>query len=238
AELRPEYSTALQAGTVRYFDIAQQWQAQWESDLFLHRLENMIDSRPIAVQTDGAQIFSYLNVSRAMTSGWENRLRIYHRKISLSLGGQYLWCGRPDDLKRIRSGQVYTRSEDGSSRLLTARDYRGLPFRSTWQGQLVVTYTPKPNDFFIRWQSTYRSPWITADTDGNGLFNQQDLSAPALSTSRLGLGSSWPNGRTPTQSGVWGWQVGIDNLFNYQNVFFMPNLMPRSAFIQLSYNLF
>lgn len=238
AELRPEYSTALQAGTVRYFDVAQHWQAQWESDLFLHRLENMIDSRPIAVQTDGAQIFSYLNVSRAMTSGWENRLRIYHRKISLSLGGQYLWCGRPDDLKRIRSGQVYTRAEDGSSRLLTARDYRGLPFRSTWQGQLIVTYSPKLNDFFIRWQSTYRSAWITADTDGNGLFNQQDLSAPALCTSRLGLGSSWPNGRTPTHFGPWTWQVGIDNLFNYQNAFFMPNLLPRSAFIQLSYKLF
>ncbi len=238
AELRPEYSTAFQAGTVRYFGISRDWQAQWESDLFLHRLENMIDSRPIAVQTDGAQIFSYLNVNRAVTAGWENRLRIYHPKVSVSLGGQYLWCGRPDDLKRIRNGTVYTRTDDGSSRLLTTRDYRGLPFRSPWQGQLVVTFTPKPNQFFIRWQSTYRSAWITADTDGNGLFNQQDLRSPALSTSRLGMGGRWHNSQNSTPSPVWEWQVGIDNLFNYQNAFFMPNLLPRSAFIQLSYKLF
>lgn len=238
AELRPEYSTALQAGTIRYFDVAHRGQIQWESDLFLHRLENMIDSRPIAVQTDGAQIFSYLNVNRALTAGWENRLRFSHQKISVSLGGQYLWCGRPDELRRIRSGTVYTRTDDGRSRLLTARDYRGLPFRSTWQGQLVVTYHPKPNDFFVRWQSTYRSSWITADTDGNGMFNQQDLSAPALTTSRLGMGRSWRNKHQSSVSNMWECQLGVDNLFNYQNSFFLPNLMPRSAFVQISIKFF
>jgi outer membrane receptor for ferrienterochelin and colicins len=238
SELQPEFSTAFQAGTVRFFDLARHWQAQWESDLFVHRLKNMIDSRPIAVQTDGAQIFSYLNVNRAITAGWENRLRVYHRKISISVGGQYLWCGRPDDLKRIRDGLVYTRKDGGNSRLLTTRDYRGLPFRSTWQGQLVITYTPKPNDFFIRWQSTYRSSWITADTDGNGLFNQQDLSAPALLSCRIGVGGSWKNEQTSDKPLAWEWQAGIDNLLNYQNAYFLPNLMPRNAFILVKYHLF
>jgi len=237
AELRPEFSTALQAGTVRYFDLSPAWQAQLESDVFMHRLQNMIDSRPIAVQTDGAQIFSYLNVNRAVTAGWENRLRLNHRRLAVSLGGQFLWCARPDDLKRIRGGTVYTRTEEGSSRLLRLADYRGLPFRSTWQGQLVLTFTPGAGDFFVRWQSSYRSGWVTADTDGNGLYNRQDLSAPSLFTARLGVGGTWPMGPSPRRSTSLEWQAGCDNLFNYQNAFFMPNLMPRSLFLQLKYGI-
>jgi outer membrane receptor for ferrienterochelin and colicins len=191
----------------------------------------MIDSRPVAIQKDGSQIFSYLNINRAYTLGIENKLTLEQPLWSLQFGWQMLWSGRPEDWKRIRNKEVYTRDEGGYSRLLSASDYRGLPFRSNQQVQLGWTRNFRKG-YFVRWQTTYRSSWLTADTDGNGLYNRQDLHASGFALHRLVGGGpiSWNKAGMVLQL-----QVGVDNLLNYGDEFFVPNLNPRSVFIQVEW---
>jgi outer membrane receptor for ferrienterochelin and colicins len=228
--LRPEYSTSLQWGSTRY-GRSQSIDWRWEVHGFGHLLENMIDSRPVAIQKDGSQIFSYLNINRAYTLGIENKLTLEQPLWSLQFGWQMLWSGRPEDWKRIRNKEVYTRDEGGYSRLLSASDYRGLPFRSNQQVQLGWTRNFRKG-YFARWQTTYRSSWLTADTDGNGLYNRQDLHASGFALHRLVGGGpiSWNKAGMVLQL-----QVGVDNLLNYGDAFFVPNLNPRSVFIQVEW---
>ena len=229
-ELRPEYSTSIQWGRTRYGRSGiLDW--RWESHWFGHLLENMIDSRPVAIQTDGSQIFSYLNINRAYTTGIENKLSLEHPRWSANLGWQMLWTGRPEDWVRIRNKEVYTRGEDGFSRLMRASDYRGLPFRSNQQVQVGLTRIVKRSTY-LRWQTTYRSSWLTADTDGNGLYNRQDLRASGFAVHRLVGGGpiAWNKSGVVLQL-----QAGIDNLFNYRDAFFVPNLNPRTLFIQIEW---
>ncbi len=228
--LRPEYSTSLQLGRTQY-ERNQGIDWRWEIHGFAHLLQNMIDIRPIAIQTDGAQIFSYLNVNQAYTAGIENKLTLEQPLWVLQFGWQMLWTGRPEDWTRIRNKEVYTRDEEGFSRLMQASDYRGLPFRSNQQIQLSWTRNFR-GGYYARWQSTYRSSWITADTDGNGLYNRQDLRASGFAVHRLVGGGPI----TLNRSGVvLQLQAGIDNLFNYRDAFFVPNLNPRSLFIQFEW---
>ena len=229
-ELRPEYSTSLQWGRTLY---GRRGSMDWrlETHFFVHLLENMIDSRPVAIQTDGAQIFSYLNINRAYTTGLENKFALEHPRWTANLGWQMLWTGRPEDWVRIRNKEVYTRGEDGFSRLMQASDYRGLPFRSNQQVQVGLTRMLK-RACYLRWQTTFRSSWITADTDGNGLYNRQDLRASGFAVHRLVGGG--PLSRSKAGATLL-FQAGVDNLFNYRDAFFVPNLNPRSMFIQIEW---
>jgi outer membrane receptor for ferrienterochelin and colicins len=228
--LRPEYSTSLQLGRTRY-GRTQKIDWRWEIHGFAHLLQNMIDSRPVAIQTDGSQIFSYLNINQAYTTGIENKLTLEHPRWSATLGWQMLWTGRPEDWRRIRNKEVYTRDDEGFSRLMQASDYRGLPFRSNQQVQLGWTRNFR-GGYYARWQSTYRSSWLTADTDGNGLFNRQDLRASGFAVHRLVGGGpvSWNKAGVLLQV-----QIGVENILNYRDAFFVPNLNPRSLFIQIEW---
>jgi hypothetical protein len=106
-----------------------------------------------------------------------------------------------------------------------------LPFRSNQQVQIGLTKI-LAKDFYLRWQTTYRSSWLTADTDGNGLYNRQDLRAAGFAVHRLVGGGPITWNKTGV---VLQLQAGIDNLFNYRDAFFVPNLNPRSLFIQLEW---
>jgi outer membrane receptor for ferrienterochelin and colicins len=228
--LRPEYSTSLQLGRTQY-GRTQRLDWRWEIHGFAHLLQNMIDSRPVAIQTDGSQIFSYLNINQAYTAGIENKFTMEQARGSIQIGWQMLWTGRPEDWRRIRNKEVYTRDDEGFARLMQASDYRGLPFRSNQQIQLGWTRNFR-GGYYARWQSTYRSSWLTADTDGNGLYNRQDLRASGFAVHRLvgGGPTSWNRNGVLLQV-----QVGIDNLLNYRDAFFVPNLNPRSLFIQIEW---
>ena len=126
---------------------------------------------------------------------------------------------------------MYTRDDEGFSRLMQASDYRGLPFRSNQQVQLGWTRHFR-GDFYARWQSTYRSSWLTADTDGNGLYNRQDLRASGYAVHRLVGGGPicWNKAGVLLQV-----QIGVENILNYRDAFFVPNLNPRSLFIQIEW---
>ena len=196
---------------------------------FRNDIRSLIDVRQVATRIDGSQIFSYLNVKRAFTQGVETEFR-WQLKTSWQLSGGYQWLrtGDKDEWARIKKGLEYTRSSDGTSRVMNKNEYVGLPNRSKHQAQFKLTYQPSETRFiFLR--CLYRSRWTVANSNGNGVHDVQDESANGFVQINL-------SGGLPLRKNLQ-LQAGIENLLNYQDISYLPNFPGRNLYLTLNFKL-
>jgi outer membrane receptor for ferrienterochelin and colicins len=189
----------------------------------------MIDYRQVASKTNGAQIFSYINVKNAFTQGIEVEANWYPNKnLNITTGYQYLVSGDKDELKDISSKKVFTRNADGTSRVMNVDEYRGLPNRSKHMYNVKIFYQPTDR-IFITLRVMYKSNWYVSDRDGNGLINSNDESAQGYFLTNVSAGKRL--GKITTM------MMGIDNLTNYNDVIYLPNLQGRMIFCSANFKL-
>ena len=224
-ELSPEFSTGINLGAeyrpTQTFNI--------RVNGFRNDIRSLIDVRQVATRIDGSQIFSYLNVKRAFTHGVETEFR-WQLKTSWQLSGGYQWLrtGDKDEWARIKKGLEYTRSSDGTSRVMNKNEYVGLPNRSKHQAQFKLTYQPSEARFiFLR--CFYRSRWTVANSNGNGVHDVQDEFANGFFQVNL-------SGGLPLRKNLQ-LQAGIENLLNYQDISYLPNFPGRNIYVTLNYKL-
>lgn len=217
--LRPEHSTGI--------NVSMQYNPTptitSQLSVFRNDIQSLIDVRQVATRTDGSQLFSYLNVNRAFTQGLETSLQWQiHKNWSINSGYQLLLTGDKEEWEQILQGKEYVRESNGSSRVMNKKDYIGLPNRSKHQGQLKVKYEDREARYvFIR--LLYRSRWTVANSNGNGVHDVQDEYANGFV--QLHIAGGLPINNTISL------QAGIDNLLNYQDIFYLPNLAGRTVFI-------
>jgi len=225
SSLTPEYSTGSNLGVS--YQPAQSLSIRLNG--FRNDIRSLIDVRQVATRVDGSQIFSYLNVRRAFTQGLETEVKWRPQAHwTLQVGYQWLQTGDKDELDRIKKGMEYLRAPDGSSRVMSTREYIGLPNRSEHQAQVKLTYQPAEDRFlFIR--ALYRSRWIVANSNGNGVHDDQDEVASGFLQVNL-------SGGIPIRNNL-KLQAGIENLFNYQDVIYLPNFPGRNLYLTLNYTL-
>ncbi len=220
--LQPEFSTGINIGGKI---LLKKIQFNW--NLFRNDVEGLIDVRQVATKSNGAQIFSYINVKNAFTKGVDGSVQWQALKyLNISAGYQYVETADKNDLANIRTGTVYTRDENNISRPLTLKDYVGLPNRSKHMANLKFNYENK-KAFFATLRLIYRSRWYVADADGNGLYNRQDESADGYLLANLSAGKNINKHVTI--------QAGIDNLMNYQDKLYLPNLPGRMIYTTFHY---
>jgi outer membrane receptor for ferrienterochelin and colicins len=225
SDLTPEYSTGTNLG-VTY---QPKKTITVRLNGFRNDIRSLIDVRQVATRIDGAQIFSYLNVKRAYTYGLESEFKWqFHSQWTLQTGYQWLRTGDKDELDRIKKGLEYTRAPDGSSRVMTLREYVGLPNRSEHQAQFKLRYQPAEHRFvFLR--LLYRSRWTIANSNGNGVHDVQDEYANGFLQINL-------SGGIPLRKNIQ-LQAGIENLLNYQDVNYLPNFPGRNIYMTLNFKL-
>ncbi len=222
--LQPETSTGINFGG-KYIPNEK---LSFAINVFRNDIENMIDTRIIAYHKSGAQIFSYLNINKAFTQGFDiNTDYQVNKKIKLSAGYQYLQTGDKYQIEQIEKGLVFTKDANGVARRMLMSEYAGLPNRSAHMGNLKILYQSKT--FFINARAIYRSKWAVNDKDGNGVFNKNDEFANGFVQLNLSMGNDFNNGI--------GVQVGCDNLSNYTDAMNLPNLPGRIFFVTLKYQL-
>lgn len=224
-QLSPEYSTGINLGA----DFRPRQTLHIRINGFLNDIRSLIDVRQVATRIDGSQIFSYLNVKRAFTQGIETEFR-WQLKTRWQVSGGYQWLrtGDKDEWARVKQGLEYTRSADGTSRVMNKNEYIGLPNRSKHQAQLKWTYQPSETRFvFLR--AIYRSRWTVANSNGNGVHDVQDEYANGFIQVNL-------SGGIPLCKNMQ-LQAGIDNLFNYQDINNLPNLPGRNLYLTLNFKL-
>jgi outer membrane receptor for ferrienterochelin and colicins len=224
-ELKPEFSTGINVGGT-YFHSNK---LSVNLNLFRNDIEELIDSRQVATKSNGAQVYSYINVKNGLTQGVESEINWQPFKtIKISSGYQYLLSADKDELKNVKAGREYTRNADGTSRLLNKSEYIGLPNRSRHMANLKFTYENEKN-FFATTRFVYRSEWAVANSDGNGVYNTNDEFANGFLIINISAGKEFKNGIRLN--------AGMDNVFNYQDINYLPNMQGRNIYIAAQFKL-
>ena len=223
--LKPEFSTGINAGG--------NWQISNQTflqvNIFRNDIEGMIDSRQVATRVNGSQIFSYINLKNAYTQGIEGTFGFpLWKNLQITWGYQYLKTADKDDLDQIKAGKVFTRNDDGTSRILQLSEYAGLPNRSKHMANVKLNYENKKRVFATA-RCIYRSRWYVADSDGNGIYNTNDEYASGFVLVNLSVGKTFTNGITVNG--------GIDNLTNHQNINYLPNLQGRMIYTAIHFKI-
>jgi outer membrane receptor for ferrienterochelin and colicins len=223
SSLKPEYSTGINA-TIQ-FNTNHKIKAS--INFFRNQIQNLIDTRVVAFYNNGAQIFSYLNVNNAFTQGAEVEAQYQlFSFITINAGYQLLLTGDKDEVKQIKAGNVFTKDASGFSRRMTMSEYIGLPNRSKHTANLKILYEQKT--WFVNARLLYRSKWAVGDKDGNGVYNTNDEFAQGYLQFNIAAGKTLKKGFRA--------QVGCDNITNYTDVNYLPNLPGRTFYATLAWN--
>ncbi len=218
-ELKPEFSTGINIGGTYYHSD----KLSFKLNLFRNDIEELIDARQVATRNNGSQIFSYINIKNAYTQGGELEINWQPiRTLTISSGYQWLQTADKDELKSIKAGKEFTRDENGFSRVLRRDEYIGLPNRSKHMANLKFTYENKKN-FFTTTRFIYRSQWAVGNSDGNSVYNSNDEFANGFVLINISAGKELKNGIRLN--------AGMDNVFNYRDINYLPNLQGRMIYI-------
>ena len=222
--LKPEVSGGLNAGIVYTMNASSQFTA----NIFRNDLKNMIVTDVIAFKKNGSQIFSYFNLKRALTQGIElGAQQKIGQWLQLNAGYQFLYTADKEVLQSIKKGEVFQRSlVNGQAYRMSLSDYGGLPNRSAHTANLKLS-AENAKGYFSTIRIIYRSRWGTSDLDGNGLINRSDEYAKGNVQINTSMG-------LPLNS-HWKCMAGIDNLFNYKDIQFLPGNPGRTAYLDIQF---
>jgi outer membrane receptor for ferrienterochelin and colicins len=224
--LKPETSLGTNLG-LKYRPLTQ---LDMSLNLFRNDIGNLINYVPVALQNNGSQVFSYVNVNRAYTMGAELNIN-YRFSESLQISGGYQWLetGDKDVRENILEGKVYGRDEPlGSARLMTLRDYGGLLNRSRHMANMRLFYANAVNGWSGSLRATYRNRRGVVDRDGNGFANMDAEYALPFFQLNATLGR-----QINERIGV---QLGVNNLTNQTDAQYMPNVPGTNWFLSVTFN--
>jgi outer membrane receptor for ferrienterochelin and colicins len=223
--LKPEYSN----GVHFTWDWKVNDRTNLSTQFFRNDIKNLIESQQVGTYISGAQIYSYLNIGRAFTTGFEvEGQHQLNEKWTLSGGYQYLVTGDKDQIAEIKAGTVYTKNSQGYSRLLQLNEYVGLPNTSKHKFQFKVNYN-SPKGYYLNARAIYRSKWAVNNNNGNEVFDNGDVFASGYMVFNTAAGKAFKNGLSV--------QAGIDNISNYIDAANLPNLPGRTMFLSLKYQI-
>lgn len=223
--LKPEYSNGMH--------FTWDWKVKPSSaisvQLFRNDIKNLIESQQVGTYISGAQIFSYLNIGRAYTTGFEvEGQHRFNANWSINGGYQFLRTGDKDQIAAIKSGTVYTKNTQGYSRLMKLNEYVGLPNTSTHKLQVKIKYD-SPKGYYLNLRAIYRSRWAVNNNNGNTVFDNGDVFARGYIAINSAAGKTFKNGVSI--------QGGIDNISNYIDATNLPNLPGRTFYTSIKYQL-
>ena len=224
--LKPETSGGLNIG----FKYQHPNKINANLNLFRNDLSNMIVTDIIAYKKSGGQIYSYFNLKRALTQGAELSIsKQLSQKLQIQTGYQFLYTADKEVLNAIKNGMVYQRNQ--TTNLVTRMkisDYGGLSFRSKHSANLKAYYEDAKG-FFATSRLIYRGRWGTTDLDGNGLINRPDEYAKGYLQLNCSFGIQLKRN--------WKLMAGIDNVFNYKDIYNLPGNPGRVGYLDIQINL-
>jgi outer membrane receptor for ferrienterochelin and colicins len=212
-KLNPEVSNGFNAGVQVQINTA----LKADINLFRNDVSNLINYIPVATNSNGTSVFSYVNINRAYTQGIESNWQWKKENLVISGGYQFLLTVDKDQLARINKKEIYGRDEvSGPARLMTKKDYSGLLNRSRHMANLRIFYAENNDKWNGSLRFIYRSRFGVTDRDGNGFANMEQEFAPGLLQVNLAA--------TRRVSKLFQLQVGINNLLNSTNAKYLPNI--------------
>jgi outer membrane receptor for ferrienterochelin and colicins len=238
-ELNAEQSWSLNLGSS--FRIRQRFQG--DVNFFYNSIDNLIESQLVATTTANQNIYSYRNINRAFTSGVElNGSYSLSRHWQVSAGYQLLYAIDKDALASVKRGEVFWRDpETLASQRLRTSEYYGLYNRSRHMGNVKVFFRLPEKGWEANARVIYRGKFGVGDVigniqgevippsnrPGNSVLDVHDDFVPGYFLVNLAAAKTIMD-RIRIQGGV-------DNVFDYTEPVFIPNLPGRLWYLNVSY---
>ncbi|MCK0132196.1 TonB-dependent receptor [Flavobacteriaceae bacterium F08102] len=217
--LKPENSISYNIGA----DFRLNNNLKINLNLFRNNINHLIDTQIIATKTNGQSVFSYTNVNKVYTQGFEiNSNWQMNEALKISAGYQLLYAKDKDAVNAFKNGAVFARENASSpSFQLQSDDYFGLYNRSRHMANIKLFYQYKPWKIDGNIRTTYRSTYGQFDGNGNGYLDKYDPMVDGYVLTDIAINKSiYKHYRL---------SVGVNNVFNYKDRQHITNI-PGSLF--------
>ncbi len=210
---------------------------------FYNSINDLIETQAVAITTAGQTIYTYRNIKRAYTSGVESNLSYpITRQITLSLGYQLLYAKDKDVAQAVKNGDMYYRDPNTLiTKRLQPTEYYGLYNRSRNTGNLKIFYRNPISKLEASARVIVRGKYGIGDIRGN-IQGETIPPSDRNSNSILDVYDDFVKGYALVNLSVakslncgLRFQVGVDNLLNYKEPIYIPNLPGRLMYGSVSY---
>jgi outer membrane receptor for ferrienterochelin and colicins len=211
---------------------------------FYNSINNLIETQAVAITTSGQNIYSYRNIKRAYTAGVESNISYpFAKYVTLSMGYQLLYAKDKDVAQAVENGDVYYRDPITLvTKRLQSNEYFGLYNRSRNTGNIKIFYKHSVTKWEASARLIYRGKYGVGDIRGN-IQGETIPPSDRNSNSILDVYDDFVKGYALINLSVaksldcgLRFQVGVDNLFNYTEPIYIPNLPGRLMYGSVSYN--
>lgn len=170
--IQPETLGNLEAETSWALNSGFRWnpnpRLNIQMNAYRNRIENLIETAPIARLNSGQNAFSYFNVRSVITQGVEIDLAFTFREnLRFSAGYAFLDTRDLEVLDQIDRGEVFKRDEQNLTRLVTRADYGGLFNRSRHSGNIKISFQENITGIDFSLRGIYRGKFGFGDLNGN-----------------------------------------------------------------------
>ncbi len=201
-------------------------------NFFRNDIENLIESQVVATRTNGQNIFSYRNLNKIYTQGFETDFTYQRSKsLSFSAGYQYLEAKDKDILQKLENGEIFKRDP---LTLVTTRlvksDYGGLMGRSRSMMNFKIFYQNKKTGISSNLRAIYRGKYGLADRNGNLILDEANEYVLGFWTFNLSASKEFLKQKLRIQ-------FGLDNIFDYRDQLNMPNIAGRLWWGSLNFQI-
>lgn len=199
-KLNPENSISYNFG-ITYNPITA---LKFEINFFRNDIKDLIET--IRITNQQANIFSYINISKAYTQGLEfNSSWRISKSFKIAGGYQFLLAKDKDAIEDFKEG-VFASTSQGAIEL-NEDDYFGLFNRSKHMANFKIFYTNTSHQFNTNLRVNYRSKYGVLDTNGNTYLDKYDDFVDAYSL------WNWAINKTFKEKYELG--IGVDNIFDF-----------------------
>ncbi len=223
--LQPEKSIGYNAGM--QYSITSK--VKLDINIFRNDVSNLIQYIEIAKRTNGASVFSYINIAKSLTQGVETNITYYlNKNFTIQAGYQLLQTADKEIIENVNNGKIYGRDAINSpARVLKKSDYNGLQNRSKHLANIKINYTK--NNLGVNLKGLYKSKWGVRDLDGNGFANMSEEFAKGFM--QLNANAFYKINKD------WNVQIGINNITNYIDEVNVTNVAGRNYYTSILFNL-
>ncbi|HWR33509.1 MAG TPA: TonB-dependent receptor [Chitinophagaceae bacterium] len=203
-----------------------------ETGLFRNDIQNLIENYSLPFgRINGQSIFSYHNIGRVYTRGFEADVKYQAIKnITVSAGYQFLDAKDKDVLQQIAESKLYKRDLNTYATSPVKRsDYFGLFNRSRHTANFKLEYNHEKEGWNVNVRTVYRGQFGFTDLNGNNIADDPAEMVNGFWMLNMAVSKSFSNG--------FGIQAGAENILNYTNPARLSNFAGRLFFVNLNYSI-
>jgi len=190
-------------------------------NFFRNDVSDLIDTKAVALKTNGQQVFSYYNVAEVFMQGVEVDAS-YQLAPGLTLSGGYQYLIAKDKavVEALKAGAVYARDpETNRTRRVGESEYGGLLNRSKHMANAKIFFEHSRTGWGASARVIYRGRYGISDANNNAILDADSEYVDGYATVNLSVIKS-----------IARWmrlQAGCDNVFDYTNKSYIPSVPGR-----------